>query len=240
MIGLRTWLAVLVTILGLPLAPAACAAMIGINFKSTDSWSKVEDRIAGLKPQINWKDVGYWTSSDFCDDTGTSTAISVAPNNCGYTTNTYVTVPADNGNNYLMRGHLYQTDEPMTVTVTGLGTDFTTDGYDVIVYFDGDNGTDWTTDYTIVGADVATISGKDLANANFSGTFDDATTDGLGNYVRFTGLTSSEFTLTATPQTGDGPINGIQIVAAPEPTALALLSFGLAATLARRRQTRLG
>jgi len=156
-----------------------------------------------------------------------------------------VPIPPDNGNNYLMRGYLYQTAEPMTVTVTGLGTDFTTHGYDLIVYFDGPNGEnkgDWVTEYALSSGE--SIYGKDAEDAqDWDGTFVPAsgtTTDGLGNYIRFTGLKSSKFVLTATPTSGDGPINGIQIVAVPEPTALALLSLGLAATLARRRQTQPG
>ncbi len=222
--------------------------MIGVNFQGSSYGKSVgPTMVAGVEPQSHWNDLtsGFSQLASVVDDSGNTIAgLVVDPNNGDTEFNSCVLVdPPFDGDSYLMRGYVdnFQ-DSPVSVVVTGLGAPFTTDGYDVILYFDGDNSTDWTTDYTISvgGADVAAISGKDLANANFSGTFDDATTDGTGNYVRFTGLTSGEFTLTAMPQTGDGPINGIQIVAVPEPTALALLSLGLAATLARRRQTQIG
>jgi len=224
--------------------------MIGINFKGRTTegmGASVGDRSAGVEPQTNWNDAGSGTFTSLLDDTGVSTSISVSPNNGGSAYNSYVLISSDNGNNYLMRGYLYQTAEPMTVTVTGLGTDFTTHGYDLIVYFDGPNGEnkgDWVTEYALSSGE--SIYGKDAEDTqDWGGTFvqafgtsiNDAT---AGNYVRFTGLTVDSLTLTATPDSGDAPINGLQIVAVPEPTALVLLGLGLAATLARRRQTRPG
>jgi len=95
---------------------------------------------------------------------------------------------------------------------------------------------------------IATMYGRDAKDTvQWDGTFvqsfgtsdADATS---GNYVRFTGLTTSSFTLTATPISGDGPINAIQIIAAPEPASASLLALGLAtaALVARVRRPKPG
>jgi len=223
----------------------ALAAPIGIHFVGKGEVSGLvysqpmtSSASAGVPPheQAHWNNAeGSINSSglDLVDGDGQPTGASLTWTYAGKG-NTWID---DNpGNNRMMRGYIYKFSTDPAVTVSGLGPAFTSPGYDVLVYFDGDNGgTDWTTDYTIsVSGTVTTLSGTDSADTDFAGTFDDATTDGIGNYVRFTGLTSSDFTLTATVQTGEGPINGLQI--APEPSALALLTLALAATFARRRR----
>jgi len=225
----------------MPFSRTSEASMIGINFHGGTNGRKIGTKEAGVEPQTNWNDVDWWTFTALLDSNAKATAVSVTTDTTKRTYNSYVSVdPPYGGNDYLMHGYIYPSGASMTVTVAGLGQTFASHGYNVIVYFDGDNSTDWTTDYTISvgGADVATISGKDLANANFSGTFDDATTDGVGNYVRFTGLTGNTFTLTATPVAGTAPINGIQIVSAPEPLSMALLAVGLAIPLGLARKSR--
>ena len=144
-----------------------------------------------------------------------------------------------------MRQYIHSDGSRMTVTVSGLEPPFTIHGYDVLVYFDGENGSaDWVTQYTIGvdGTTIATVYGRDAKDTvQWDGTFVQSfgTSAGnatAGNYVRFTGLTGSGFTLTATPVTGmgQGPINGLQIIALPEPASLALLVLGLASALAAR------
>jgi hypothetical protein len=227
--------------------------MIGINFKGptqAGTGASVGDRTAGVEPQSNWNDLGYWGSSSIKNDSGTVVAnlsVNTSTSTDGY--NSYATIPSDDGNRYLMRGYIYPpSGSSMTVTISGLGPPSTTHGYDVIVYFDGENSKgDWVTAYAIAAGTVtATIYGRDAkATSAWNGVFleafgtsdDDAT---AGNYVRFTGLTASGFTLTATPISGDGPINAIQIIGAPEPVSLALVGVGLAATLVARRRSPAG
>jgi hypothetical protein len=228
----------------------ARADLIGINFKGPtkpETGASVGDRTAGVEPQSNWNDLGYWGSSSIKNDSGTGVAnlsVNTSTSTDGY--NSYTTIPSDDGNRYLMRGYIHSSGASMTVTVAGLGHPFTTHGYDVIVYFDGENGesggADWITAYTITGGDITTvIYGKDEGGAgDWAGTFTEASgtsaedANAVGNYVRFDGMKASAFTLTATPVSGDGPINAIQIIAAPEPASLALLVLGLSAALGTR------
>jgi hypothetical protein len=237
----------------LALESSAAAATIGINFYGDTNGRKIGTKEAGVEPQVNWNDVGWWMFTNLFDNTGTTTAVSVTTNNTGtFAYNADVKVdPPSGGNDYLMCGYLYPSGVPLTVTIAGLEPPFTTHGYDVIVYFDGPNGGkndgDWLTRYTVSanGNTVATVYGKDAKNAGWSGIFipafgtstNDAT---AGNYVRFRGLTASSFTLVGTPLSGQGPINGLQIIACPEPVSLALVGVGLAATLVARRRSPAG
>ena len=230
----------------------ARADMIGINFKGPTKagmGASVGDRTAGVEPQSNWNDLGYWGSSSIKNDSGTVVAnlsVNTSTSTDGY--NSYATIPSDDGNRYLMRGYIRSSGASMTVTVSGLAVPFTNDGYDVIVYFDGGSSdADWITAYTITGGDITTvIYGKDKGGTgDWDGVFTKASgtssdnVNALGNYVRFDGLKASAFTLTATPVTGmgQGPINGLQIIALPEPVSLALVGVGLAATLVARRRS---
>jgi len=253
MSSVRFSLAVLLlaTFGAMPFSRTSEASMIGINFHGGTNGRKIGTKEAGVEPQTNWNDVAWWTFTALRDSTGLATAVSVTTDTTKHTYNSYVSVdPPYGGNDYLMRGYIYPSGASMTVTVAGLGQTFTHHGYDVIVYFDGPNGgtkdVDWVTAYAINdGVTTATVYGKDAKTAGWSGTFIQAfgtsTNDATpGNYVRFTGLTSGTFTLTATPVTGSGPINGLQIIALPEPASLALVGVGLAATLVARRRSPAG
>jgi hypothetical protein len=221
--------------------------MIGINFKGptqAGTGVSVGDRTAGVEPQSNWNDLGYWESSSIKNDSGAVVAnlsVNTSTSTDGY--NSYATIPSDDGNRYLMRGYIRSSGASLTVTVSGLGPPFKTDNYDILVYFDGENGSaDWVTQYTIGvdGTTIATVYGRDAKDTvQWDGTFVQSfgTSDAdatAGNYIRFTGLTSSGFTLTATPVDGDGPINAIQIIGAPEPASASLLALGLASAFAAR------
>ena len=230
----------------------ARADLIGINFKGDTYGRMIGTKEAGVKPQTNWNDVSWVGGSDLRDSAGQTTAVSVTTTTDKDAYSSYVNVdPPDGGNDYLMRGYIYTSGAPLTVTIAGLEPPFTVHGYSVIVYFDGENcgtETDWVTAYSL--STGKTIYGNDEAEPNgakWDGRFAEASGTAAanataGNYVRFAGLTASGFTLTAKPTSGDGPINAIQIIAAPEPASVSLLALGLAtaALVARVRRPKPG
>ncbi len=121
------------------------------------------------------------------------------------------------GDNRLMKGYLINSDTtPVTVQVSHLPASFTAAGYDVYVYFDNAPGEGTKPGKYKLGSN--TLVGSREPNANFSGTFVQASETTAGNYVLFTNLKSDSFTLTTAP--GDAnegvaasPISGLQIVA---------------------------
>ena len=248
----------LATFGAMPFSRTSEDSMIGINFvgKGTASGTVYTRPLATTESagapgsnQANWNNAegsSNSTGQSLQDENGqeTDTTLKWTYSGKGWNAN----ISDADGNGCLMKGYIYQFSGPPSVTVSGLGSPFTTSGYDVIVYFDGPNGggsdVDWVTAYAINdGVTTATIYGKDAKTAGWSGTFIQAfgtsTTDATpGNYVRFTGLTGNTFTLTATPVTGSGPINGLQIVSVPEPLSMALLAVGLAIPLGLARKSR--
>ena len=113
--------------------------------------------------------------------------------------------------------------------IAGLGSDFTSPGYDVYLYADAD-ANNRTYSITVDGQ-----TGTVVDSATYSGAF----TTGTGtddNYLLFSGLTASSFTIQMDSNAGRGAINGLQIVAVPEPGSMVLLLSVLAmAGLSRAR-----
>ncbi len=160
----------------------------------------------------------------------------------------------------LMKGYLDNGDSgSVSVSASGI----TYDSYSVVVYMDGDNGELWRRATVQLNDGIHFLSDliEDSENVNFnSGTGENA--NGLfqapvvgmnpgdwprdpnnseGNIVIFTGLSGSEFTLTANNETfqgdfGRAAINGIQIVEVPEPATMSLLALGGIAMLKRRKR----
>ncbi|BCU79451.1 autotransporter-associated beta strand repeat-containing protein [Luteolibacter sp. LG18] len=167
---------------------------------------------AGAVSLANWNASGgaSGTVNSLKDYSGATTSANVAwTSNNTWSTN----IPDTAGDRRMMKGYLDTNNtSTTTVTVSGLPSAFTGAGYDVYVYTDGDTGSTKAGDYTL---GARTIKALDTGGSHFSGTYVQA--DGTaGNHIRFTGLTSSTFTLSATgDQTYSGPrapVNGIQIV----------------------------
>jgi hypothetical protein len=132
------------------------------------------------------------------------------------------------------------------ITVSGLGADFTSTGYDVIVYFNADG--PGTQGYSVAdnAAHSATAFGNQpggagsnfpLAGANgfILSTQTASNTNFAANAVRLTGLTGDSFTLTGVNGTlGDGRARptGFQIVSAT-PTALPVSSGNISINFAQ-------
>ena len=216
----------------------ADAVMIGINFVGKYTELIPFQEQAGALPQTYWNNAeGDCRSlAALVTDSGSSTGVSATWDGRA----AYTAIPETYGNNRLMRGYITllgtAPPEAPTVTVGGLAAVFP-HGYEVLVYFDGDNGSAaWVVDYYLGGV---VRTGTDPAKVNFSGAFVEDTGSG-GNYLRFGPLADDTFTLTAVPQTGttSSAINAIQILHVPEPATLVLAAVGLAATLWHRRTSR--
>ena len=139
--------------------------------------------------------------------------------------------------------------------VTGLSAWLLAEGaasYNVVVYTDGDATEGRVSEYWLQasqGGDPPNALGSDLTphvfakdTSNFLDTYSEISLSansvdaaGEGNYFVFSGLTADNFILRSEEQTFRATINEFQNVSViPEPSSLALLTFGLA-TLAVRR-----
>jgi len=236
------------------IAGNAPAALIGMNFIGNDpsGLDEVGSNTAGVEVQTHWNDLKWWEGTTLYNADGNTTGVTVdiGTNDDAYNSRVDVSGMPVPGDNLLMRGYYHGSGTSWTVTFSGLTSEYDSseyDSYDLIVYFDGANSSsDWTTEYAVSsgGTPLASIFAKDATDtADWDGTFVQATgtsaaTATDGNYVRFTGLTADSLTLTATPDSGDAPINGLQLIPAPEPATLALLAAGGALGLARRGRRR--
>jgi len=141
-----------------------------------------------------------------------------------------------------MNGYLDAASGATVVSVTGIPFD----SYSVIIYFNGDSPSqDRVYNYQIGSSSIFVQD-----NSPFSGTFietvgstsDLGTSTPAGNFVVFTGLTGSAFTLDSIPGTSlvtqRSVINAIQIQATPEPSSFALALLGIAALGFRLRRIR--
>ncbi len=197
--------------------------------------------VAGVIPAANWnqRPSTNSTGTGLRTNTGATTTAQVAVS--GSTNEWSVPDTPNTPNGLMMKGYLDSgAATTTTVAVTGLPAPFSTAGFRVIVYFDGDNeGNDRGARYTI---GTTSRRGVDAANANFTGTFRQVVNDGdQGNYIIFTGLTGTSFTLTGTPDiptTFRAPINALQIEVIPEPGSIALASLGMAGIIGYGRRLR--
>jgi hypothetical protein len=187
---------------------------------------------AGAVPQFNWNNANGASGSAVNltkDFSGAAQASSVSV--YWFCPNTWSSTGRGEENNgfppggdrIMITGYLDTTDNSTgnaVVTISGLGPEFTLGGYDVLVYCVGSvSGRGGA--YTI---GSTTKFGRSPATPGAHVEDPGVDLNDTGTYVRFTGLHNASFTLTAS---ADGtvfpgkvnfraPINGIQIVAAPE------------------------
>jgi hypothetical protein len=243
-----------VLILSLAAASVSSGAIISLDFGAPgNSITSVMglSEIAGAVPAPNWNSFSGATQAagqSLFDDAGLTTGATVTWSS----NNVWSTGIADTaGNLRMMKAYLDTSSVSTTmVTLANIPASFQATGYEVYVYYDGDNGTANRAGAYTIGA--TTLWGLDAANASFNGTLTQGQTasnpgtDPLavpaGNYLVFTGLSGAGFALSATPGptsdgTGRASINGIQIVQVPEPAALGSLLLGatLLAGVRRRR-----
>jgi hypothetical protein len=172
--------------------------------------------VAGVVPKSHWNNVSGANGSGLAlmDETGTANGASLTWSASSTASTSIADTP---GNFRMMKRYLDTVSQDAIVTVSNLPADSA--GYDIYVYADGSNGTATRTGtYQISGAGITTtsINLTDAANTNFGGTFVQANNSN-GNYVLFSSINATGFTLTAIPSTAsDGtkraPVNGIQII----------------------------
>ena len=199
---------------------AATGQTIGINFVGGSGNVTVmpmgTSETAGVVPTTNWNNAAgsSGTSNWLRDGTGAATGACAAwSSDAGG----FLPITETAGNVRMMRGYL---DTPtggdnVTVSVTGLSSNYTANGYDIYVYCDGDNGGESRKATYTVG--TSSIGLQDNANTNFSGAFVQAN-NSSGNYVVFGNQTAASFTLRSIPGaaasgTYRAPVNAIEIVA---------------------------
>jgi hypothetical protein len=180
---------------------------------------------AGVKLAANWNsaisNTGSLSSLKLADGTTSSgSATWSTPIASLETSATWSLSWADSpGNVHMMNGYLDPRAgaSPAIVTVSGLASPMSS-GYDVYVYCFEDMtwGDTRTSKYTI-GSTTHTVKQMEPPLVTSLAGFTLAPEAGAGNYVVFTNVTGTSFTLTATPessphQTVRAPVNGIQIV----------------------------
>ncbi len=258
------------------LAGAARAQSIGIDWfggseagvGTTNQTQMQSSETAGVVPQANWNsflgEPQSGTGSLVLSNGTPSGATVTWMSNNDWDTNATQTLSS---NHRMMMGYLDTNDTSITnVMVSGLPASLTGPGYNVIIYYDGENGTG-TGEHRVGRYELNGVSmwGRDAGN-RFDGAFVQAqsltdpapgltgtqlddqdaavATVPAGNYMIFSGLNSAAFTLNVQASVSQGgtnraSINGMQIVAIPEPSTVVLAALGaLGLGLAVRRRLR--
>ncbi|MGA7740389.1 MAG: hypothetical protein ACLP66_23070 [Polyangia bacterium] len=180
---------------------------------------------AGVKPATHWNsaasNTGTLASLTLADGTTTSASATwTTPIASGETSATgSLDWPDSPGDVRMMNGYLdpRATASPATINVTGLASPMSS-GYDVYVYcFEDMTWADTRTSKYTIGPTTHTVKQTEPPQVTSFPGYTLAPEGGAGNYVVFTNVTGTSFTLTATPGTSlhstvRAPVNGIQIV----------------------------
>ena len=233
--------------------PPETAPPIGLNFLGgrggVPGSALAPTDVAGVIPQANWNNLPGPSGNDvpLLDATGAPTGAVVR---WGVNDDRMNTIPASGGpNQRLMDGYLDPLDAFNTrarVEVLFLPEAFRR-AIGLIIYMDSEATDGNIGQYFVYNGPDQIVSApiwRDTTNVNSqAGFFDDATRDGIGNYMYFEFAPDDdnwEFVVEARPQSLEGggfgraPINGIQIFVIPEPGQAALLGVALPLLLRRR------
>lgn len=213
---------------------------LGLNFGADEANGSIASGVsAGVVRNSNWNNLSgaSGTAAGLTADNSGS-AMTTSASVTWSSPNTWASTGrgeennafADGGDRTILTGYIDTGDttaNAASVTISGLGSEFTKGGYEVYVYSLG--GVAGRGGAYSIGSQIL----KGTSPANPSGHVQDAGADltDTGTYVRFVGLTDSSFTLVANADASLGgnfraPINAIQIVAVPEPSTFGLLALG--------------
>jgi hypothetical protein len=208
------------------------SATISIDFAGTSTRLEPSE-MAGVLPSANWNEAGASTSSNdgshgtltgLLASDGTATGASVS----WVATDSAVSsvVSTASADLRMMRTYLrycYAVSEradagsaALTITVSSLPEPFLSRGYDLIVYtlqeVPADDPRSWSV--SAASARPVTVSAA-ASDPVFDGVYKPVV-DGVGQYIRFTGLSGSAVTIKATPVTAVrydcAAVSGIQLV----------------------------
>jgi hypothetical protein len=225
----------------LPALPSASAApLLGVNFGSDQSSLAASDS-TGVVAQDNWNNASGASGSIFnlVDESGAATTADVTwSSNNTWLTGTATTTATEK----LLYGYLDGGSGNVAATVSITSVPFST--YDAYVYI-GRDASDSTSTYIVNGNSITVTPAFQPTTFTVAGTATPGTPNPgtAGSYVLFTGLTG-DFSLT-TSNTGAlgnhrSPVNGVQLIAVPEPGSLALFVVGgLGIALVARRKNQL-
>jgi hypothetical protein len=229
----------------------ARAASIGINFTgggntSSPAVAMLAGDSAGVVPQINFNNFAGGSASGVAlnDNTGVANGATLTFTSGGtYSSIGGAAIAPAGGDEKLNTGFVYGNGS-FTVANIPYAT------YDVYAYMLNDASGRVETTTLTAGGPSQTFYGS-AANPSDSGhvdqnagtqysyvqstSTDSASPTSGGDYVRFAGLTAGSFTFTSAA-TGNGYINGIQVVQTPEPGTAAIVGIAMLAGLARRRR----
>ena len=206
---------------------------LGLKFAATDpdaaTSSLQAGEVAGVVPQANWNNLTGATGTgvgNLVYDTAGSSSPSAAtvtwsaPNTWRSGANNGF---PDSPDRKLLSGYLDTGNTATTganITVNNLDAAFTSGGYDVYVYFLSDSSANRGGGYTINDGTKTVLKYGSTLGTPSTFVEDPGTDQNLsldGNYLKFTQLTGSSFTLKSdttltTPNGTRAPINAIQIV----------------------------
>ncbi|HEU6449499.1 MAG TPA: YHYH protein [Verrucomicrobiae bacterium] len=199
---------------------AICFNFTGTNVNNGTASPMAPSEVAGVWPAANWNNSTNQPSGtlgNLMDSSG-----AVTPATITWSADGLGTTAAGNtaGDSRMMKGFIDVTNTG-TLTVANLPDSIAGGDYDVIVYFDGANGSAGRVAKFTLGS--TTIVGKD--NTSYAGAYIQATNTTDRNYstlacnfALFTNVTGNSFTVTTVPgfaSVGDphSEFNGIQIIA---------------------------
>ena len=194
---------------------AQAGPVISINFASEQGPSKLNPGdSAGVVPATHWNNViNTGGTAPVFESDGTTSGGTVTWIGPQFDANTGGTPTTPDEN--LLYGYIDASttgsNGKLTVTVSGLPATISP-FYDVYVYTAGTVSSGAAGDYTIGGTTILATQGSNTTPYVLAGN------GTAGNYIKFTGVSGSSFSLVAGASIYDSPVNGMQIVQVPKVT----------------------
>ncbi len=242
--GLAFASAAMGAVMGLAVTSASAGTIISMDLGNSTALANNSSTFAGVVSAAYWNNptgTPTFSGKPLNDSTGAASGATISGVNlASNTTSNIAVVSGDNNTTMYNRGvtmNAVQNTTGSSLQVSSLPSALTSSGYDVIVYFAAyssgtwgvkvDDGTPAHLQTYYASVDAATpdyTTGGGFVQA----TSTDSASPSTGNYMRFTRLNGSSFTVTV-PTGGSNQfldVTGMQIVPTPEPASLALLALG--------------